>query len=177
MTTMDYYNGKVTNDIIYNEPTHCVCIFKDYLIFDDISEFLKREYTTEESLERLPKVFQFYEKYAKVFPNYVSIPECKYMFKNIERKQRAIDEIHRHLMNQEERDQEQDMRRRLDDVSSSMNSNIFDTRFFKSFARVETCAPIPDNGYPMSMMQEHKLNSELIMQSKILEIPIEDMSI
>jgi hypothetical protein len=29
----------------------------------------------------------FYEKYSKVFPNYVALPgESKYMFKNIERK-------------------------------------------------------------------------------------------
>lgn len=41
---MEYYNIKVINDIIYNEPTHVVSVFKDYLIHDDISEFLKRTY-------------------------------------------------------------------------------------------------------------------------------------
>ena len=41
---MEYYNVKIINDIIYNENTNVVCIFKDYLIFDDVSEFLKRFY-------------------------------------------------------------------------------------------------------------------------------------
>ncbi len=49
MTSKDFYNVKVVNDVIYNEQTHVVSIFKDYLIFDDISEFLKREYSVEES--------------------------------------------------------------------------------------------------------------------------------
>lgn len=86
MTGKDYYNVKIVNDIIYNESTHMVSVFKDYLIYDDISEFLKRSYKVAEAKQRLPKIFEFYEKYSKVFPNYVTLPENKYMFKNIERK-------------------------------------------------------------------------------------------
>lgn len=71
---------------MYNESRHIVSIFKDYLIFDDFSEYLKRSYKNFEAKDRLPRVFEFYEKYSKVFPNYVSLPENKYMFKNIERK-------------------------------------------------------------------------------------------
>jgi hypothetical protein len=59
-------------------------MFKDYLIFDDVSEFLKRFYTNIEAVERMPRIIEFYEKYSKVFPNYVNLPENKYMFKNIE---------------------------------------------------------------------------------------------
>ena len=44
LTSREYYNIKVVNDIIYNETTHIVSVFKDYLIFDDVSEFLKRFY-------------------------------------------------------------------------------------------------------------------------------------
>lgn len=29
---------------MYNEPRHIVTVFKDYLIFDDFSEYLKRFY-------------------------------------------------------------------------------------------------------------------------------------
>lgn len=92
LTSRDFYNVKIINDIIYNECTHIVSIFKDYLIYDDISEFLKRFYRQDETKTRLPKIFEFYDKYSKVFPNYVILGESKYMFKNIERKQRAIDE-------------------------------------------------------------------------------------
>lgn len=29
---------------MYNEPRHIVTVFKDYLIYDDFSEYLKRFY-------------------------------------------------------------------------------------------------------------------------------------
>ena len=50
MTSKDFYNVKIVNDIIYNEPTHIVAVFKDYLIYDDLSEFLKRSYKQDESI-------------------------------------------------------------------------------------------------------------------------------
>ena len=63
-TNRDYYNVKIVNDLIYNENTHIVSIFKDYLILDDINEFLKRPYTTSETKVRLPKLCTFYDKYS-----------------------------------------------------------------------------------------------------------------
>ena len=45
----EFYNLKVVNDLIYNENTHIVSIFKDYLILDDINEFLKRPYQLQET--------------------------------------------------------------------------------------------------------------------------------
>ena len=84
---VEFENLKVVNDLIYNEQTHVVSIFKDYLILDDINEFLKRSYKSEtESQVRLPKLCEFYQKYSQVFPNFVSLPESKYMFRNIQRK-------------------------------------------------------------------------------------------
>jgi hypothetical protein len=41
-TTTAGYNKKVVNDIIYNEKSQIVANFKEYLIFDDNSEFMKR---------------------------------------------------------------------------------------------------------------------------------------
>lgn len=63
-TNRDYYNVKIVNDLIYNENTHIVSIFKDYLILDDINEFLKRSYTVAETKVRLPKLCSFYDKYS-----------------------------------------------------------------------------------------------------------------
>ena len=83
---------------MYNEQRHIVSVFKEYLIFDDFSEYLKRFYSLKEAQDRLPRVFEFYEHYSKVFPNYVSVPESKYMFKNIERKQKLIDQRHQVFM-------------------------------------------------------------------------------
>lgn len=50
LTSREYYNVKIINDVIYNENTHIVSVFKDYLIFDDVSEFLKRSYNKPECL-------------------------------------------------------------------------------------------------------------------------------
>jgi len=36
------FSIRCLNDIIYNEKAHVVSVFKDYLIYDDMSEFLKR---------------------------------------------------------------------------------------------------------------------------------------
>lgn len=44
-----YLNLRVVNELIYNEPTRIVSVFKDYLIMDDINEFLKRSYQSWES--------------------------------------------------------------------------------------------------------------------------------
>lgn len=44
MTSQEYYNSKVSSDIMYNEQRHIVSVFKEYLIYDDFSEYLKRFY-------------------------------------------------------------------------------------------------------------------------------------
>ena len=44
MPIEEYFDAKVASDIMYNEPRRIVSIFKDYLIFDDFSEYLKRSY-------------------------------------------------------------------------------------------------------------------------------------
>ena len=87
-----FYNINVITDIIYNEKTHTVAKFKDYLILDDLSEFLKRYYTTVESAIRLPRFLEYYDTYSRIFPNYTSLPESKFIYKNIHKKQKMIDQ-------------------------------------------------------------------------------------
>ena len=86
------YGTVVINNIIYNEKSHIVATFKDYLISDDISEFLKRYYNSIESSIRLPKFYEYYETYSRIYPNYTILPEAKYIYKNIHKKQRMIDQ-------------------------------------------------------------------------------------
>jgi hypothetical protein len=136
LTSRDYYNSKVITDIIYNENTNLVSVFKDYLIYDDISEFLKRYYSTDEFPSRLPKIFEFYEKYSKVFPNYVNIPENKYMFKNIERKQKFIDDkqkaIEQMKMVKEKGDQKD---ANFSDLLEESTDHMFSTTFMDSILK------------------------------------------
>lgn len=151
LTSREYYNTKIVNDIIYNENTHIVSVFKDYLIFDDVSEFLKRRYEITEAKKRLPKVIEFYETYSKVFPNYVNLPENKFMFKNIERKQLYWDSKQQFLMEQEERNNKK--RARIEDFggvqnapSSFFNESMDDKMFTSSFIkRIDDMSTLPDN--------------------------------
>jgi hypothetical protein len=88
LTSRESYNVKVVNDIIYNENTHLVAVFKDFLIYDDISEFLKRFYANHESSTRLPKVYDFITSTQSISQLRKPGRE-KFMFKNIERKTTA----------------------------------------------------------------------------------------
>ena len=85
------YNSTIVDNIIFNEKSHIVSVFKDLLIKYDFNDFLKRFYTRKESSIRLPKYFEYYNLYSKIFPNYTSIPEGKYFYINIQKKQRMID--------------------------------------------------------------------------------------
>ena len=100
----DYYNVKAIDSILKDSSnSKIVAIFKDYLILDDIScECLKRYYNTEECLERLPSLCEFYMGYAEIFPSYALLLQptadetreiaynkegmAKYMYKNIRKK-------------------------------------------------------------------------------------------
>jgi hypothetical protein len=151
LTSREYYNTKIINDVIYNENTHIVSVFKDYLIFDDVSEFLKRQYVIAEARKRMPKVIEFYETYSKVFPNYVNLPENKFMFKNIERKQLYWDSKQQFLMEQEERNTKK--KARIEDFggvqnapSSFFNESIDDKMFSQSFyTKIDDMKQLPDN--------------------------------
>ena len=89
---VNFYNIKVINEIICNDNTHIVAEFKDYLIKGDYSEFIQKYYLIEESIDCLPKIFEYYDSCSVIFPNYVILPESKYIYKNIQRKQRVIDQ-------------------------------------------------------------------------------------
>ena len=79
-------------DIMFNDKTHLVSTFKEHLIMNDRAEFLKRYYNLDESFIRLPKFFEYYELYSKIFPNYTAITESKYLYQNIQKKQKMIDQ-------------------------------------------------------------------------------------
>jgi|LakMenEpi03Aug12_release.lakeMendotaPanAssembly.Ray.scaffolds.fasta_scaffold3381005_1 hypothetical protein len=58
----EYVEVKSVNDLVYNEPVKLVSVFKDFLILDDINEFLKRPYTCNEQPTRFDRLTRFYEK-------------------------------------------------------------------------------------------------------------------
>ena len=97
------YNVKKINELIFNIPSSFTANFKDYLLIEEDAEFLKREYKKEEFKKKFKKIFYFYEKYSKTFPNYTILGEGKYLYKNILKKQKMIDELQRMKEEEEEK--------------------------------------------------------------------------
>jgi hypothetical protein len=98
LTQPDWYLKKVINQIIFDEKNRLVSRFKDYLIFDDLTDMLKRYYKISECHLRLPKIYEYYDSFTQIFPNYNNLPEAKYIYKNIERKQRIINDQEENIM-------------------------------------------------------------------------------
>ena len=80
-----------TNNLIFNEKCRIVARFKDYLVYDDSTEFLRRFYLKRELRSRLKQIYNFYESYCKIFPNYMILPESQFLYRNIRKKQKMID--------------------------------------------------------------------------------------
>ena len=89
----DIYNKTIISNILYNQKYHIVSLFKEILIYDDPGEFFKRYYNLNESYSKIKTYCEFYEKNSKIFPNYISLPESKIIFKNIKKKQKMLNNI------------------------------------------------------------------------------------
>ena len=98
------YDKIIITNILYNEKIHIVSCFKEILIYDDPGEFLKRFYNLNECIYKIKSYCEFYEKNSKIFPNYVPLIESKYIFKNIKKKQKMLDNINED--NNKEKDNE-----------------------------------------------------------------------
>ena len=86
----DKYNLFTINNILSNSKCHIVSKFKDYLLYDDISEFLKRFYKGYESGTRLKKISHYFKETSVLYPNYSPLIESKYIYSNIIKKQMVI---------------------------------------------------------------------------------------
>ena len=130
---LSYHDVKMINDILYNEKTRYVEAFKEYLIYEDYNEFLKRFYKSYEISIKLPKILIFYEKYSKIYANYTVIPESKYMYKNIKRKQKMIDQMQNNDINSEfEEDEESN-----EDISNTVfSSRVINSIYKRSLSSV-----------------------------------------
>ena len=86
----EFYYKKIITDIIDNESSHLVAVFKEYLIYGDYSEFLQGYFHLKEIIKFLPLIFEYYDSSTVIFPNYVILEEKKYIYKNIQKKQKII---------------------------------------------------------------------------------------
>jgi hypothetical protein len=126
--------------LMENANTHLVSVFKDYLLYDDMSEFFKEYYNTKEMYPRLKTIFDYYESSSYLFPNYTAIDEGKYIYRNIIKKQRLID----YLEDLEDKKKEKEEKRmkknnKIDnfenDQSSSSYSDVFNTKIYNNIIK------------------------------------------
>ena len=92
---IDFYfiiKKKLTK-LVFNFESRYTAIFKEFLLNDDGNEFVRRFYHKNEIKKKLSKILSFYEQYSKIFPNYTVISASKYMYKNIQQKQKMIDKL------------------------------------------------------------------------------------
>ena len=112
------YHKILANTLIFNDTCRIVARFKDYLIFDDNTEFLRRFYSGEESHPRLERILTFYETYSKIFPNYMILKESKYLYRNIRKKQKMIDAVN------EIKREEEENRKKIKQNNGKINKEI-----------------------------------------------------
>ena len=124
-----------TNYLIFNEKCSIVSIFKDYLIYDDSNEFLRKFYSIKENNERLKKIYNFYSTYSQIFPNYLILNENIFLYRNIRKKQRIIDQY-----NKIKKEEEENRKKLQIGLSSNKKKNfiqIFDKSTQESINRYQ----------------------------------------
>ena len=132
------YDKYRVENIIYNDKSHLVSTFKDYLLMDEHYEFLKRFYNGEESTNRLIKYIEYYEKYNFLFPNYTALPESEYLYQNINRKQIVIDiQQNDNKMKQIKKEEGQKNSQKNLNINLSINDSnkIFDSKVYESILK------------------------------------------
>ena len=116
----DYSYNKITiNNLVFNQNCLAVARFKDFLIYDDNTEFLRRFYANKDRKQRLTKILNFYEKYSKIFPNYLVLKENKYLYRNIRKKQKMIDAFNE--IKREEKENRKKLKNKEKDKKNDLN--------------------------------------------------------
>jgi hypothetical protein len=151
------YSLFCTNNLIFNEKCRIVARFKDYLVLDDSTEFLRRFYFKKELNSRLKKIYNFYESYCKIFPNYMILPESKFLYRNIRKKQKMIDAFNE--IKKEEEENRKHLKLGLSD-DNKKNANVVFTKKIQD--SIERYHPSISNILSNTFMSEisNNLNKE-----------------
>ena len=91
--TASSLNKIIISNIIYNNKLHIVSCFKEFLIYFDPGDFLSSFYKRKESRSKIKEYSEFYTINSRIFPNYILLPESKYIFNNIKKKQKLLDQL------------------------------------------------------------------------------------
>ena len=127
--------------LMENANTHLVSIFKDYLLYDDSTEFFKEYYIKKEIYPRLKTIYDYYESSSYLFPNYTAINEGKYIYRNIIRKQKLIDYLEDLEDKKKEKEEKKNLKKKkklknqTQNEQSSSCIEVFDTKIYENIRK------------------------------------------
>ena len=67
------YNCLQINQLIYETSSHYAIIFKEFEYLQNYDEYLKRWYTNRESVNRMPKINDYYKTTTNFFVSLISV--------------------------------------------------------------------------------------------------------
>ena len=86
------YNVQKINEIIFDKRKRLVSVFKDYLLWNETSDFLKEYYHISESISLIPNMCEYYENFTLLFPEYGPLEDViKFMRKNMKKKKALLE--------------------------------------------------------------------------------------
>ena len=123
-TTIKKYNILNINAIIFDQKNHKVATFKNYLIWDETSEFFKRYYKLYESVDRIPKISEYYEEYTLFAPVYFGLDSLILIIMNkwTKKKKKYLE----YLEDKEDEDSKSKIKRK--DFKPLLNCELFNEK-------------------------------------------------
>ena len=156
------YHKILANNLVFNDTCRIVARFKDYLILDDNTEFLRRFYDSEECNPRLNRILIFYETYSKIFPNYMILKESKYLYRNIRKKQKMIDAVNE--IKREEEENRKKMKQKSD-KNNNFKNELFTKKVkeeIKTFQENTTFQKYKNNNFDSDNDNENSISISVI---------------
>ena len=100
-TTPTKYNTSIITSIIFDENTHLVSTFKDFLYWDDDGEFLKNYYKKQKQKEKLTNIFYYYSNFYPLYnfsAKYFNVGDCtKVITKFYKNKKKALNAMNQSI--------------------------------------------------------------------------------
>ena len=115
-----YYNSIISDRLINNIRSHIVTSFKEFLIFEEIFEFINKYYKKKESSLLLKEIINFYVSNELFFPNYSILLEKNYLLRNIQEKQKLLE-------NEEDEKKKKEKNKEKEDEDNIFTSKVMNS--------------------------------------------------
>ena len=157
------------DEIINNEKSHLVAEFKDFLVLGDTGEFILKYYSKKDMSKIYKQILDYYDENLFIFPNYVALYESKYIYNNIQKKQKIID------IQEELNDNKNEKKNEKKNKSSNEKNKVFSVKEIESILNetdtsgIKQYFGISENNTENGIDKNEKQIIELIDQINALE--------